>query len=69
MGDYESTEFSLRQALAFVTINTSEPASVPRTLSSSSMMVVDDLRQLYRLHGELEKYAALRLQYLTAFDD
>lgn len=68
-GDYEGAMSSLHQALALVTINQSEPASVPRTLSSSSMMVVDDLRQLYKLRGELDKYATLRLQYPTAFDD
>lgn len=68
-GDYESAGCSLRQALTMVTINQSEPASVTCTLSSSSVMVVDDLRQLYKLRGDLEAYATLRLQYPTAFDD
>lgn len=68
MNNYEGAETSLLQALQLTTIRQLDDASAPLVLSSSSMMVVDDLRQLYKRIGEKAKYETLCLNYPNAFD-
>jgi hypothetical protein len=63
MNDYGGAETSLLHALRLTTNRELDDTSAPLVLSSSSMMVVDDLRQLYRLVGEEAKYRALCLSY------
>ena len=69
MNNYEGAETSLLQALQLTTIRQLDDASAPLVLSSSSMMVVDDLRQLYKRIGEKAKYETLCLSYPSAFDN
>jgi hypothetical protein len=69
MNNYDGAETSLLQALQLTTIRQLDDASAPPVLSSSSMMVVDDLRQLYKHVGEKAKYEALCLRYPSAFGD
>jgi hypothetical protein len=69
MNNYEGAETSLLQALQLTTNRQLDDASAPPVLSSSSMMVVDDLRQLYKHVGEKAKYEALCLRYPSAFGD
>lgn len=69
VNNYEGAEKSLLQALQLTTNRQLDDASAPLALSSSSMMVVDDLRQLYKHVGEKAKYEALCLRYPSAFGD
>jgi len=69
MNNYGGAEISLLQALQLTTNRELDDISAPPVLSSSSMMVVDDLRQLYRRVGEEAKYEALCLRYPSAFGD
>jgi hypothetical protein len=66
MENYAGAEASLLQALQLTTDRQLDDASAPPVLSSSSMMVVDDLRQLYKRVGEEAKYEALCLRYPSA---
>jgi hypothetical protein len=69
MNDYGGAETSLLHALRLTTNRELDDTSAPLVLSSSSMMVVDDLRQLYRIVGEEAKYRALCLSYPSAFGE
>ena len=69
LNDYKGAETSLLRALQLTTIRQLDDASAPLVLSSSSMMVVDDLRQLYKHVGEMAKYKALCLKYPSAFGE
>ena len=69
MNNYEGAKMSLLQALQLTTNRELDDISAPPVLSSSSMMVVDDLRQLYKRVGEEAKYEALCLRYPKAFGD
>ena len=69
MDNHDGAEKSLLEALQLTTIRQLDDASAPLVLSSSSMMVVDDLRQLYKHFGDKTKYDALCLSYPSAFGD
>jgi hypothetical protein len=69
LNNYEGAEVSLLQALQLTAVRQLESTSAPPVLSSSSMMVVDDLRQLYKQSGEIGEYEALCLRYPSAFGD
>jgi hypothetical protein len=67
--NYEGAETSLLQALRLTAIRELDDASAAPMPSSSSMMVVHDLRQLYKHVGEKAKYKDLRLRYLSGFGE
>jgi len=69
MNNLEAAKSSLLQALQLTTNRQLDDALAPPVLSSSSMMVVDDLRQLYKHAGEEAKYEALCLKFPSAFGD
>lgn len=68
MSNYGGAEMSLQQALQLTTNRQLDDVSAPPVLSSSSMMVVDDLRQLYKHVGDKAKYETLCSSYPSAFD-
>ncbi|KAM0713002.1 hypothetical protein Q7P35_000453 [Cladosporium inversicolor] len=69
MNNCEGAEMSLLRALQLTTVRQMDDASSPLVLSSSSMMVVDDLGQLYKRIGEGMKYRALCSRFPGAFRD
>ena len=69
MNNCEGAEMSLLRALQLTTVRQLDDDSAPLVLSSSSMMVVDNLRELYKRVGEDVKYEALCLRFPSAFGD
>lgn len=68
MHNCKGAEMSLLRALQLTTVRQLDDDSAPLVLSSSSMMVVDDLRELYKRVGEEVKHEALCLRFPSAFD-